>query len=266
MIKSHRIPTNFPGTLEAAPAIKLFDCKDTPFTIFLPTVHSKKGERKMITPLILSLSLLVLLSSSSSLTLASASVCPSYDSIRQPIVSANLWNNTKWAASGPFYVQATNEPSIPNSTIVSCPCNVYENAIPGPLGENSYVSKYTAACGDSLLGFQHNLTVNLAGFWNDTNQPAFHYENYMHAKKFGPTMIYDAQLDKEGERYDWVAVYACEGPPVQRKEGFSLQLLSTKREVEREEIDWWVERAEKLGLNTKRLEMADWSKCPSWTI
>ena len=50
--------------------------------------------------------------------------CPRYANIRQPAVAEGRWNNSKWARAGPWYVQATNEPSVPNSTLLQCPCNV----------------------------------------------------------------------------------------------------------------------------------------------
>ena len=194
---------------------------------------------------------------------ASSATCPSYDDISQPAVAENIWNNSKWAQSGAWYVHATNEPSLPNSTLLHCPCNVYQNQIPGPprFGMNSYTSVYTSACGDNFFGF-HNITVKLAGFWNESSRPALHWENYYNAKTFSPTMIYDAKFGETG--YEWVAIYACEGPPAQRKRGFSWQLLSTQKVVKQDEIEAWASRALDIGLDVKGLELADWTKCPSW--
>ena len=129
-----------------------------------------------------------------------------------------------------------------------------------PLGSDSYSSEYVAACGDAIFGF-HNITVKLAGFWNDS-APAYHFENYYNAKQFGPTMIYDAQV--VDDEYKWMAIYACEGPPVQKKTGFSWQLLSTQRFAARKDVEVWVSKAAALGLDVSGLEIADWSKCPSW--
>ena len=63
--------------------------------------------------------------------------CPSYDSIRQPAMSE--FTNAEFA--GVWYVQATNEPAVPNRTVLSCPCNVYTVTLPGPskLGPHSYI-------------------------------------------------------------------------------------------------------------------------------
>jgi hypothetical protein len=147
--------------------------------------------------------------------------------------------------------------------------NVYTNSVPSLLpflGPDSYASEYVAACGDGVFGF-HNLTVKLAGFWNSSAAPAYHFENYAPSSRhprprFGPTMIYDAKV--VGEDYEWMAVYACEGPPIQKKTGFSWQLLSTQRVVARKDVEDWVGKAAALGLDVDGLEFADWSKCPSW--
>ena len=202
------------------------------------------------------------------IAIASAS-CPRYSDIRQPAVAAGRWNNSRWAGACAWYVQATNEPSVPNSTLLKCPCNVYENSVPSLLpflGPDSYASESVAACGDGVFGF-HNLTVKLAGFWNSSAAPAYHFENYAPSSRhprprFGPTMIYDAKV--VGEDYEWMAVYACEGPPIQKKTGFSWQLLSTQRVVARKDVEDWVGKAAALGLDVDGLEFADWSKCPSW--
>ena len=75
-------------------------------------------------------------------------------------------------------------------------------------------------------------------------------------------MIYDAKV--VGDDYEWMAIYACEGPPIQKKIGFSWQLLSTQRVVARKEVEDWAGKAAALGLDVDGLEFADWSKCPSW--
>eukprot|EP00947_MAST-08B_sp_MAST-8B-sp1_P003456 g3456.t1 len=134
-----------------------------------------------------------------------------------------------------------------------------------PRGPDSYSMRYTAACGDRVLGF-HNLTVPLEGFWNDSSTPGYHYENYVGARDFGPTMIYDVALGNDGVSYEWCAVYACEGPPVQRKVGYSWQLLSRRRSVPGLQaiVEHWVERARKLGLDLQGLHYANWDDCGSW--
>ena len=202
---------------------------------------------------------------------SAAYTCPSYDSIRQPSVAAGHFNNSQWAA-GPWYVQATNEAAVPSSSLLHCPCNVYHDiSLPSaasgrhPRGPDSYSMRYTAACGDRVLGF-HNLTVPLEGFWNDSSTPGYHYENYVGARDFGPTMIYDVALGNDGVSYEWCAVYACEGPPVQRKVGYSWQLLSRRRSVPGLQaiVEHWVERARKLGLDLQGLHYANWDDCGSW--
>ena len=189
--------------------------------------------------------------------------CPTYESIRQPAVAAGVWSNQRWSA-GPWYVQATNEHAQPNSTLLSCPCSAYESTVPGPsrFGNDSYSSTYTSACGDQVFGF-HNLTIHLEGFWNDTSSPALHWENYKHAKHYGPTMIYDAEVGTSGD-YEWCAVYACEGPPTQSKIDFSWQLLSRSRVVKSDDVQRWVAKASGLGLDLAGLEFAEWEKCESW--
>ena len=145
---------------------------------------------------------------------ASSYTCPTYDAIRQPSVTPSAWDNARWASAGPWYVQATNERAAPNTSLVQCPCNAYAITVPGPprlhRGNASYSMRYTAACGDAVFGY-HNLTVPLEGFWNDTARPALHYENYAHACRFAPTMIYDAEVGAATGEYEWVGVYACEG-------------------------------------------------------
>ena len=187
--------------------------------------------------------------------------CPSYDAIRQPAVAAGVWDNKHWAA-GPWYVQATNEKAQPNNTVVRCPCNVYEVTLPGRLGNNSYHMKYTTACGDGLFG-HHNLTIPMEGFWNDSKSPGYHWESYANSKKHNPTYIYDSEVGPGGE-YEWCAVYACEKSAVTRKQQYSWQLLSRRRNVTLEKVQSWVAKANALGLDTEKLEYADWGKCKSW--
>ena len=121
--------------------------------------------------------------------------CPSYESIRTSAMSASRFSNELFARH-PLYVAATNEPAVPNMTVLHCPCNVYEISLPGrkALGPDSYTMHYTSACGDKILGF-HNLSIPLEGYWNATDSPGLHYENYYHARRHLPTMIFNATYD-----------------------------------------------------------------------
>jgi hypothetical protein len=177
--------------------------------------------------------------------------CPTYASIRQPAMDSF----TNQAFAGDWYVQATNEPAVPNRTILNCPCNVYTVSLPGPakLGPLSYGMKYVSACGDRILGW-HNLTVPIDGYWN-ASTPGYHHENYVGARTFWPTMIFNASFGSDGTM-EWLSVYACESGGKT-----SFQLLSRAMQPPPAVVDRFVQAAGSLGLDVSGLHVSNFRMC-----
>lgn len=85
--------------------------------------------------------------------------------------------------------------------------------------------------------------------------PGLHYENYIHAPKHWPTMIYNASWDTAGS-LQMLSVYACE------KGGkASFQLLSRHMHPAQELVDTFIQGAARLGLDVTRLVPIDFGKC-----
>jgi hypothetical protein len=94
----------------------------------------------------------------------------------------------------------------------------------------------------------------MEGYWN-ASQPAYHFENYAHASRHNPTMIFNASFAANGDM-QWISVYACESHGQT-----SFQLLSRQLRPPQHEIDAYTRAAAEMGLDVGRLEVIDFTAC-----
>ena len=128
--------------------------------------------------------------------LATSYECPSYESIRQPSVGAEVFNISDF--SGVWYLVATNEPTIPPF----CTCGV--NTVDVHPKEGWYAYSNVDTCGKA------NISVPIKGVLSsDADSPGFLMENFgpsnHTARHLDPNMIFQAEYDKSGSLGDAVS-------------------------------------------------------------